>query len=649
MITFVFFLFFSWTETFETQDFFPPDNWLIVNQDALDAGWFRDTVESHSSIHAATCYNDTAYAGLTFTNLDYLITPRVIPSSATGDTLLSFWFLVQTSAGCTLDIMVSLSDIPSMTSFVVIHTSNIVSTSWTEHTINLSAYNNTPVYLALRLRGLPAGQQFFLDDVALPDTCASVPVCCGRLRSKGPPYQKYLQVWGSHYDMGYAHGFLLGEEVMANFTRVFCGLDSFHFYSPIKWQDSILPYYNYHFSIPQKYQDEAQGMYDGMSDRGVDLNHPDLGRDITIEDILCMNADPDFIVSGCSSISGWGESTIGDDTLQGGMLICRTHDGGTGQYTSFGNTTVLIACAPSAPDEQDFVMISKAGDIGCASAINRASVGLCRHTGNHPDTGFIPPGSLIPLSLSQRHTIEAVDPDSSGVADIYDIVNSIDYATCLNTKDTHIFSRYDGIHPIPAGVLEMNNLGDSLRLASDNDLSPHPIYSDWNCAVTNHDRVLYAPESCWRYQRIADSLNNDFHLSTQRAIRIIAATCRAITFQFMVLRLNLIDDHPDWDFLGLSHAYRYKPAQSHAKIWYSWKELFDGVPGIAEHAQPTRPGHQLGATIISGPLHLPDNQNWQVFDITGRQVSPKNLQTGIYFLYLKTPTQTITRKVVKVK
>jgi len=65
-------LFLSWTEDFESQAYFPPNNWMIVNEDALDAVWYRAECQAHSGVKAAVCYYDTSYPGLSRTNLDYL-------------------------------------------------------------------------------------------------------------------------------------------------------------------------------------------------------------------------------------------------------------------------------------------------------------------------------------------------------------------------------------------------------------------------------------------------------------------------------------------------------------------------------------------------------------------------------------------------
>jgi hypothetical protein len=53
-----------------------------------------------------------------------------------------------------------------------------------------------------------------------------------------------------------------------------------------------------------------------------------------------------------------------------------------------------------------------------------------------------------------------------------------------------------------------------------------------------------------------------------------------------------------------------------------------------------------GATIISGPLLLPEGKKCRVFDITGRVVAPDKMLPGIYFVEIDGH---ITQKVIKVR
>jgi len=646
MIIAILFLSCAWTESFESQNYFPPNDWMIVNEDALDAYWYRDSAEAHIGIHSATCYSDSSFDTLSSTNRDYLITPQVLPLFATYDTLVSFWYRTTSSVACSLDILVSESSPPSIPSFSLLRSLVAAETLWTQRSVSLSMYNGIPVYIAFRIRRIPTGAQIYLDDITLPDMTAQPHICNGRLRTKGAPAQKYLQVWGSHYDIGYAHGYLLGEEIKANWDRVIIGSEPFyHWFTSTEWETEVLPYFRFHYSIPPKYQGETQGVHDGMIAKGVDLYHADLGRMLTVEDLQCCTASAGFSPRECSSVSGWGESTANDDSLQGGLVIARNYEGGAGKYSTLGNTSLIIAFTPTELDEQKFFMVTMAGFIGLASGVNRQSVGLCRNSGNHPDTNYIPPNSLIPIGLSCRNAVETVDPDSNGAHDIFDIVYSLDHTTFLRSKDIHLFSQHDTSYPVPAAILEINNIGDSLRLVTDNSIPP-AINSQWNIAVTNHDRVLYPPEACTRYQTIADSLNADFHLTSKRALAIGNSVARATAYQSIVFRPDFIIDHPDWPCVGVSYACRYEAAHLQGKHYYSWNELFDGVPGVEEHISPFVKKKSLGATIISGPLHLPYGKRCRVFDIIGREVDVNRLTAGVYFIAID---GRIKYKVVKIK
>ena len=645
MLGFIFFLSTAWVESFETQNYFPPNYWLIVNEDCLDAFWFRDITIGHTGNHSATCYADTSYAGLNFTNLDYLITPQVLPHLASLDTILGFWYKTSIP-GCSLDIMITTSSPPDMSAFNSLQTFISADTSWEQGLVSLTSYSGVPVYIAVRVRNMQRDQQVWLDDIWLPDMTGQPSEYNGRLRTKGPPSQKYLLVWGSHYEMGYAHGYLLGEEAVANLERFAIGNTSLHMVSPVQYEYAALPYFRLRFATPQKYQDEAQGMISGCLAKGVDLYHEALGRDITVEDILCLNSLCDF---SCSSISGWGESTINDDTLQGGFVMARDLDYSTGQYTSLGNTSVIIAHVPDVPDEQRFVAITMAGIFGCLSGVNEHGVGLCCDYGYNTDTTYIPPNSLTAFILSCRNAIETADLDSSGVNDIYDITQAIHDSTSLRCWDVHLFSPYDASHPVPAGILEINNIGDSLRLVSDNSIAPQ-IISDWNLCVTNHERVLYPPEYCYRYQIMADSLNDDMHLNTQRAIAIENAVAGwgyyAGTVQSMAIRANVITMHPDWPCIGVSYARRNQGAYVFNHLYYSWEELFSGLPGIEEQRSVPRKKSFFGPTIFTGSLHLPLDKDYQVFNAVGREVDANFLIPGIYFIKIDGLK---TVKVIKLK
>ncbi len=53
---------------------------------------------------------------------------------------------------------------------------------------------------------------------------------------------------------------------------------------------------------------------------------------------------------------------------------------------------------------------------------------------------------------------------------------------------------------------------------------------------------------------------------------------------------------------------------------------------IREQKDSTITQEYVLPTIISGPLHLPQNQEVTVFDISGREVDPPYLAPGVYFI-----------------
>ena len=68
--------------------------------------------------------------------------------------------------------------------------------------------------------------------------------------------------------------------------------------------------------------------------------------------------------------------------------------------------------------------------------------------------------------------------------------------------------------------------------------------------------------------------------------------------------------------------------------------------GIKEQQIKLLTQDNIGVTIFSGPLLLPEGKNCRVFDITGRVIAPEKIKPGIYFLEVDGD---ITQKVIKVK
>ena len=558
----------AWAEGFESVPYFPPDHWIVVNADAYDAYWAPTQNVVHSGIRAAVCGAD-----VNSQNADYLITPRVLPRLDTGDTLVTFWARAATALPCNLDLMVSTAAIPAPSSFATLATWPATQ-AWQSRSLSVAAFTSTPVYFAFRVSLLPAGQQVALDDISLPPATVQPELCNGLLRTRGDPVQQRLLIWGTHEEMGYAHGFLLAEQCIANMTRFVVGSSVYHWWNASEYQNQVLPYFRTYFSVPAEYQQEAEGLHAGMQAKGVSLYHAALGRDVTVEDLLCTNAVGDFQGFNCSSNSGWGESTAADDTLEGGLVIARNFEFSTGQNATLGNTSLIIASDPSDPGEQRTASVTFAGYFGTTSVVNGHGVGAFIDNGNHPSVGTIPPGSLIPFGFSLRSAVE-----DGATLDLFGAASQIDHATSRYAYDVHLVSPADGTHPTPAAILELNNLADSLRYTSDNTIAPS-IVSPTNLVVTNHHRVLYPPIYCDRYAAMACSVNANPALDTERAFRIQDSVAwwvpsyLAGTLHSIALRPNVLVEHPSWPSILASYANRYGGAHTRPRHAYSWEELF---------------------------------------------------------------------------
>jgi hypothetical protein len=69
-------------------------------------------------------------------------------------------------------------------------------------------------------------------------------------------------------------------------------------------------------------------------------------------------------------------------------------------------------------------------------------------------------------------------------------------------------------------------------------------------------------------------------------------------------------------------------------------------PGVQEHNTAPDRKRNWGATILTGPLLLPDDRHYRVFDITGRQIHILNPAPGIYFIEINGQMK---QKIIKIK
>ena len=395
----------------------------------------------------------------------------------------------------------------------------------------------------------------------------------GTLRDGGD--HKVLHVWGTHEEMGYAHGYLLADEASAlaeGYILPMFGLPAAQ-YEMLR--ELVLPM----FDIPSSLRTEAGALVEGMRDAGASLYMDDLGRDLEADDLLLANAASDlFGVSWqCSSISAWGQATAGDPVLAGELAMARDLDwdfgGGAADLREYG---LVIAYEPTDDDEQRWVSVAFPGYIGCLSCVNESGIGAFQNQGNHAtslsslDTDPEP----VPFNLTLRQGIESKDHDGDGANTLADVEHAVNQVGRMGTYEVHLISPADRSEP-PAAILEANNGGVALRVPADDPL-PAP-----DCvATTNHHRKLYEASYCDRYLSIVQMVE-DFggELSQERLWEIETEVSWQSGGGGTVQTMRVI---PAQQRIDVAFADSDQLAPYNSQTSYTFDELFgDAGPGLA--------------------------------------------------------------------
>lgn len=320
--------------------------------------------------------------------------------------------------------------------------------------------------------------------------CLSAPVHAQTRQVKGElthiEGKRVLRVWGTHYEMGYAHGYLLAPEIVALLEDYMLGrlLDKQNY-----WKTRNL--LNWYTRIPRAYRKEMQGVYDGMVDA--------LGKEgmysETIEDyfepvdLLAFNMIPEIFrlyfnsqgVFGkpaglCSSISGWGEGTA-----DGNLIFARNLDfGEPGDLLEASTLVIAYQHIESTTREKDWVSIAWPGYLGCLTGMNEHGIGAGLNLGNEqPSLNqllFNLGGIYIGLpfyytstAFALRQVIENT-PSLLFPEPIGSFRTNLGIINIAGSFDIHLFSPAPGgeigLYP-PAAILECSNRGTALRTSVD--------------------------------------------------------------------------------------------------------------------------------------------------------------------------------------
>jgi len=320
-----------------------------------------------------------------------------------------------------------------------------------------------------------------------------------------------LQLQGTAEERGYAHGYILGTQI----------IDFFEFYiiedtwqSAKNYTDIFVPFLETHFNLPPEFEKESHALIQGMKDSGIDMSVESLGRDFNSTDLLAINAYierraafPVSPPSSCTQFAFWGDFTQ-DIGLQGRLIAARNMDGECDVRKVTVSHFLIFAVDPSEPGRKRWVSFMWPGFIGTISGINEDGLYSMENAGG---TG---PGPVVknitPCFWVQRDILEKGIPKASAEK----ILNKMNQFQCdgggVTAPGSIILwaSPYQG-QKNPAFVYEGDRFGGKIRGPEEvRPIHPHNIM-----ASNHHKSYGFDPEqpqlsfgrnvsfsSLWRYE-----------------------------------------------------------------------------------------------------------------------------------------------------
>ncbi len=212
---------------------------------------------------------------------------------------------------------------------------------------------------------------------------------------------RVLRVWGTHEEMGFAHGFLLAKEFVGELDAGFAAQPP----ETRKEYDQALTALRAAIRVPDKTMAELQGMFRGIgAASGSTPTIEAVRRPLTVDDLVLHNAGDTLRAFGCSGFTVWGEQA-GD----AGVITARNFD--------------FALLTPKMLDQQLIVVRQPTGGkqvalitwpcfIGAVTGINEDGVCAFMHDGTG-ERHQAPQGKYTPVALAMTELLEQVGPSDA--------------------------------------------------------------------------------------------------------------------------------------------------------------------------------------------------------------------------------------------
>jgi hypothetical protein len=464
---------------------------------------------------------------------------------------------------------------------------------------------------------------------------------------------KIIKVWGSHYERGYAYGFLAGDgmiDLYKNYIEPMFGSYMTVAKQYIEEGENIY--------ISEKYQTEAKGLIDGCTAAGFNTEELDYLDLLVCNSFLdfygfVKSENRDFDSPGCSALMSWGDATI-NTSLNGKSVISRHVDWTLNN--SLKNNQIVVINIPSEEDEQPWIMIGFTGLISALSGVNDNGLASFMHSLSDVNEDAIPGSGYEPIWFANRKALEQLDYNSDGYNNVNDIKDALLSNVCGYSKASIIScvstsqSNDDELIALVA-ELACKEPFHSFRTNSYEDLIPGDnLYAANNSIVRNN-----ANSYCSRYNNVVANIGDGIEIDAEINWQILA------DYSHSSNNMQMMQYIPEDRILKLSVTEGTGLAYTKEPVVMSIDSLFTIPTGrIEENYQPdfkVFPNPSTGNVNIENKFKNENLTEINIYNVSGSKIktiyadiqeykTTISLEKGIYIIEMKTEKYVVYKKVV---
>jgi hypothetical protein len=288
----------------------------------------------------------------------------------------------------------------------------------------------------------------------------------------------------------FTEGYLVADRIRALFVDF--ALSKRVVPSPMLWNHLVIPGVRAMVQVPQWVRTRSAALLRGMKARDPkSLRVDELGRELTVDDLVAASTIPDLVGLACSSFVAWG-----DRTSDQGPVVGRNLD----YYATPAllRMTMVVVHAPR-DDRAGWVAVGWPGLCGLLTGISERHVAVAIH--DVPAKAIKGGAKVTPRPIALQELIERLDPRDDPAGAAAAILREHRFGMGGNAMVGWRASTDHGVEPggavfelFPA---ETNEAGVTVRM---------PAAGESFVTCSNHHRQRVEPpqKPCWRYTALHD-------------------------------------------------------------------------------------------------------------------------------------------------